>query len=70
MRNVAVNCTRGDYAKYWALRHVLNALLLSSKGDFIINNNLPLNPKGIRSRLSKIISKLGLSRPILLAVLS
>ena len=46
MRNVAVNCTRGDYAKYWALRHVLNALLLPSKGDFIINDNLPLNPKG------------------------
>jgi len=38
MRNVAVNCTRGDYAKYWALRHVLNAL--PSKGDFIINNNV------------------------------
>ena len=68
MRNVAVTCTRGDYAKYWALRQVLNAL--PSKGDFIINNNLPLNPKGIRSRLSKIISKLGLNRPILLAVLS
>jgi hypothetical protein len=44
MRNVAVNCTRGDYTNYWALRHVLNAL--PSKGDFIINNNLPLNPKG------------------------
>ena len=45
MCNVAVNCTRGDYVKYWALRHVLNALLLPSKGDFIINSNLLLNPK-------------------------
>lgn len=40
MRNIAVNCARGDYGKYWALRHVLNALLLPSKGDFIININL------------------------------
>ena len=68
MRNVAVNCTRVDYAKYWALRHVLNAL--PSKDDFIINNNLTSASLWIRSRLSKIISKLGLNRPILFAVLS
>jgi hypothetical protein len=43
MRNVAVNCTRSDYTKYWVLRHVPNAL--PSKGDFIINNLL-MNPKG------------------------
>ena len=38
MRNEAMKCTRNDYAKYWVLRHVPNAL--PSKGDFIINNNL------------------------------
>jgi hypothetical protein len=38
MRNVAANCTRRDYAKYWVLRHVRDTL--PSKGDFIINYNL------------------------------
>ena len=38
MRNETLKCTLNDYAKYWLLRDVLNAL--ASKGDFIINNNL------------------------------
>ena len=38
MRNVAVKCARRDYAKYWLLGHVPNAL--PSKDDFIINYNL------------------------------
>ena len=38
MCNVAVKCTRNDYANYWLLQYVPNAL--PSKGDFIINNNL------------------------------
>jgi hypothetical protein len=38
MRNETLKSTENSYAKYWLLRHVLNAI--RSKGDFIININL------------------------------
>ncbi|HET6726994.1 MAG TPA: hypothetical protein VFH19_03085 [Nitrososphaeraceae archaeon] len=58
MCNETLKSTGNSYAKYWLLRHLLNAI--PPKGDFIININLTSESKGRKSRLSKIISELGL----------